>query len=140
MSDDKLASKIKNAKLVLFQSLEEYVDLIARDSVARELSAREIAETATPQRRIYFIQGVDGGPIKIGVANDPQRRLSDLQRTSPVRLQILATEPGDLLEEAALHQKFKSDRMHGEWFNDTPALRDHIASLTSGSELRAVAS
>jgi hypothetical protein len=132
MSDETLAYKIKNAKLVLFQSLEEYVDLVTQDSLARELARREGIGAITSQRCVYFIQGVDGGPIKIGVANDPAKRLGDLQRTSPVRLQILATQEGDLFLEGQLHGKFKKDRLHGEWFNDSPALRDHIASLTHG--------
>ncbi|MEJ7814338.1 MAG: hypothetical protein WKF53_04080, partial [Rubrobacter sp.] len=38
---------------------------------------------------LYFIQGVDGGPIKIGIAFDVWGRFRDVQACSPVPLRML---------------------------------------------------
>lgn len=77
----------------------------------------------------YFIQGVDGGPIKIGRSVDPLSRLSSLQTGSPVVLKMLATVPGELLPEEALHKAFADLRTHGEWFSADPQLLSLIESL-----------
>lgn len=52
---------------------------------------------------VYFIQAVEGGPIKIGFAQDPQKRLAEIQRMSPVPLQVLKVIPGDRNLEGAIH-------------------------------------
>lgn len=81
---------------------------------------------------VYFIQGVDGGPIKIGKANDPLRRLACIQAYSPVPLRILAVEPGGMRREYTLHRQFKAARLHGEWFEPTPTLLRIIARAQKG--------
>lgn len=79
---------------------------------------------------IYFIQGVDGGPIKIGLSGNPTARLRTLQRTSPVVLEILCAVPGDRSLEAFFHDQFAIGRLHGEWFSeDTPALDRLIETI-----------
>lgn len=65
---------------------------------------------------VYFIQGVDGGPIKIGYARNPEARLKDLQLASPVQLRLLAIVDGGKPRETELHQRFAHLRSHGEWF------------------------
>ena len=70
---------------------------------------------------IYFIQSEKGGPIKIGHTRRlPATRLEELQRTCPVRLQLLGRRPGSTSEEAKLHRILKQYRLHGEWFLDHP--------------------
>jgi hypothetical protein len=73
---------------------------------------------------VYFIQAVNGGPIKIGTAIDPKKRLASLQLSCPFRLKILATRPGGERLERSLHRRFAAYRLHGEWFEpNTPGLR-----------------
>jgi len=81
---------------------------------------------------VYFIQAVSGGPIKIGKADDPQRRLYDLQAMNPTKLQILATVDGGQRREYELHVRFKGSRLHGEWFEPTPELLSLISDLKAG--------
>lgn len=52
---------------------------------------------------VYFIQAEHGGPVKIGWARDPAKRLRELQTGSPHRLVVRATIAGALADEAALH-------------------------------------
>lgn len=71
---------------------------------------------------VYFIQAVDGGPIKIGSSGNPDMRLSDLQVANPKVLRILATMPGGTPQEWALHEQFKKYRVQGEWFTPAPEI------------------
>lgn len=68
---------------------------------------------------VYFIQqGGAEGPVKIGHATDPVKRLKMLQTGSPYPLALLATFGVDDMkgQERNLHQQFKHVRMAGEWF------------------------
>jgi hypothetical protein len=77
-------------------------------------------------RPVYFVQA-DGGPIKIGLAANPRRRVADLQTSSPYPLRLVATLPGQgAMGESALHAKFAHLRMHGEWFEPAPELLAYI--------------
>lgn len=78
-------------------------------------------------RSIYFMQAVDGGPIKIGLSGDPASRLRAVQTTSPVELELLAEIPGSVEMERKFHDWFAPGRLHGEWFSEeTPALAELI--------------
>lgn len=72
---------------------------------------------------IYFIRPVGrAGPIKIGCASNPMRRLSDHQRGSPVRLELIGLLEGQHETEHQLHWEFRDCHVHGEWFKPHPDL------------------
>lgn len=77
---------------------------------------------ASETRRVYLIQPVHGGLVKIGSAYSPTSRLDEIQRMSPVPLQVVATIPGGYAVETELHQRFADDRSHGEWFRPSEEL------------------
>jgi hypothetical protein len=72
---------------------------------------------------VYFAQGVDGGPIKIGWSSTlPEERLKSLQVGSPAKLKIISrVEFANRRLEVDLHLEFSDDRLHGEWFE--PSVR-----------------
>lgn len=81
-------------------------------------------------RWIYFIRmGIDG-PVKIGSAVNPEKRLGQLQTANPYRLTLMAKVPWIAGEEQRLHEAFRHAQMVGEWFRPEPELIAHIASLT----------
>lgn len=68
---------------------------------------------------VYFIKA--GKFLKIGISEDPERRLSQLQTGSPMKLTLSETvkvrterEAKDV--ECAMHLHFRGSRIHGEWF------------------------
>lgn len=87
-----------------------------------ELSACEDA-MARGEQLVYFMQGIEGGPIKIGIAVDPDERLQQLQFQGPLRLVVRHAMPGGAALELELHLRFSRSRLWGEWFAPVPDLR-----------------
>lgn len=73
-------------------------------------------------RYVYFIQAGEDGPVKIGVAAEPFKRLAELQTGNPARLRVVAIIEGDTGIEKALHERFAEHRLEGEWFKPTHVL------------------
>jgi len=68
---------------------------------------------------IYFAQGVNGGPVKIGAARDVENRLQELQVGSPIILRVMKQITNvDMFAEGKLHKKYADYRLHGEWFDE----------------------
>lgn len=77
---------------------------------------------------LYLMQAADGtGPIYIGVAGDPIRRLQFHQSSSPVELVLLETAPGWPVHEAALHRSLWPFRVRGSWYEDCPEVRTALS-------------
>jgi hypothetical protein len=85
---------------------------------------------------VYFIQAESGGPIKIGHSDDPTLRLKSLQTAHPYRLVLLLSVPASTGTEAALHKRFATYRLRGEWFRPVRPLREMIRHWRSTSEGR----
>ena len=73
--------------------------------------------------KIYFIQAVSGGPVKIGKTMGPEKRLRGLQTAASEMLILQGTiTTRTRLTESALHERFRSARIRGEWFRPSPEL------------------
>lgn len=72
---------------------------------------------------VYFIQGEDGGPIKIGYTTDLGERLLSLQASSPVMLRTISCFPATMDDERELHKAFEYCRSHFEWFHPDDSLQ-----------------
>jgi hypothetical protein len=85
---------------------------------------------------VYFVQGAVGSQIKIGKSKNLQSRLIGLQTGNPIPLKVLLFAPGS---EAYLHQRFKFDRVQGEWFSPSFPLLTFISraivELRSGTNI-----
>lgn len=66
---------------------------------------------------VYLIQCVESGAVKIGHADDPVKRLAQLQTGNPGTLALLGSFRGGAVEEGELHTRFAGDRLQGEWFD-----------------------
>lgn len=84
---------------------------------------REAEEVSQGERAgyVYFVQS-DAGTWKIGMSDNPIRRMRELQVASSARLSLFHTIKTDDCAklESALHKVFKSSpphqHIHGEWF------------------------
>lgn len=76
---------------------------------------------------IYFVQPVDGGPVKIGTATDVARRLSQLEAHYGAPLALLGTMEGGRAEEREIHARFSHLRFgRTEQFRPAPDLMEFI--------------
>jgi hypothetical protein len=66
---------------------------------------------------VYAIRPRAGGLTKIGLADDPYRRIRNLQNASPVEMTVVDLVHGGRDVEGAYHDHYFAKRAHGEWFD-----------------------
>lgn len=72
---------------------------------------------------VYFIQADEDGPIKIGfTADDPKKRLNQLQTGNPATLKLLGAIKGSIAREREFHADLAEWRLQGEWFQPHPTV------------------
>jgi hypothetical protein len=90
----------------------------------RELAATQGEKVLPPDSVVYFIQRGRMGPIKIGTTVNLVGRLSSLSANGS---DVLLTLRGSYVEERALHEVFKADRIdRTEWFRPSEDLLSFI--------------
>lgn len=92
---------------------------------------------------VYFVQGMEGGPIKIGYTNNLDSRLRTMQCGSPSILLVLAYMPGTPHIEAGLHLQYDDLKVRKtgcgrEWFYPEPALMSFISEIQSRSQFELI--
>jgi len=92
--------------------------------LAAAVNAFALKQAQAKRRFVYFLQCDDR--IKIGIARNPPRRLRKLQTGNAGELKLLAVIAGDADLERAIHEKFESARVFGEWFVMCPELEEFI--------------
>lgn len=78
---------------------------------------------------VYFIQAGEDGPVKIGVAKNPEKRLPALQVNCVAKLRPLGVVNGDRETERSLHARFAASRVRGEWFGLSAELQEFTRHL-----------
>ena len=100
---DEIISRVKGAKEVI-AALEDF----------------EIPENL-PTMFVYAIRNKHTGRIKLGISENPERRLKELQIGNDCELELLAYREAAnrFKDEKAIHNRHQHLRVRGEWF-DTP--------------------
>ena len=62
----------------------------------------------------YFIGNIKNNFVKIGKSDNPENRLTILQIGCPFKLELIYST--DKYSEKELHEKFKEEKINGEWF------------------------
>lgn len=116
----------------------ELEQLVEKDGIC-EFDTEKLAQTlklwgvmsiASEEGCVYFIRSEKTHAIKIGfTAGQVEDRLRALQTAHPYNLQVLATSCGNREYERALHVRFASLRLKGEWFEPHPDLLAFISVL-----------
>lgn len=71
---------------------------------------------------LYFIQSGTGGPVKIGYTKQLATRLKAIHKMNGGSVRFLGALAGTLEDEKRFHEKYASDRLHGEWFRLSPEI------------------
>lgn len=74
------------------------------------------------------------GLLKIGISEDPTDRAHTLTLQSGERVEVVhrveySTRDAARFAEARAHHRFAAHRTFGEWFTDTPEIREYVARL-----------
>jgi len=86
---------------------------------------------------VYFIQQINGGPIKIGKANDPLARLKILQAGNPNQLVLIGVCKASHMGEKLFHKLFDKYSLGREWFEPCEELLIFLDNLPTGAEVAA---
>jgi len=73
---------------------------------------------------IYFLKAES--KIKIGYTDDPNKRISSIQVSSPFPFEVLLIIDGNYEKEKELHFAFKEFRTSGEWFELSESIKFFI--------------
>jgi hypothetical protein len=100
-----------------------------RQFPAEAISRLEAEIKKIDRRRVflYFFEMEGQSRIKIGIADDWHARLLNLQSASPFRLRRLLVLNFFVGFERPMHRRFAASHVRGEWFRDTPEIRNFIA-------------
>ena len=76
----------------------------------------------TDMKHYVYVIGIPEGPVKIGVSNNPENRVGNLQPGCPFPLQLLSKYPAKdrahaFEHERNFHTKYRKYRLVGEWFD-----------------------
>ncbi len=74
------------------------------------------------QGHVYFARNIMGN-IKVGYSSDVSRRMVELQTSA------IATTPGSIALEHAIHEMLKDSRIEGEWYRPTEEVNGLIELL-----------
>jgi len=66
--------------------------------------------------------------VKIGFSDDVLKRISQIQTSSPYKIEVMSVIHGDYDKEKELHKLFKQYRASGEWFYLSEEILDYIKS------------
>ena len=73
-------------------------------------------------KKLYLILARELDRVKIGLSENPELRLKQLQTGSPSKLDLFAFKPSKnaSIQERELHEQYKEKIVHGEWFQLKP--------------------
>lgn len=77
------------------------------------------------EQLVYLVSN-EAGHVKVGVAKDVARRLTNLQIASSTDLTLVLAMPGGPGLEREIHTRWAAARLRGEWFRVTPEIAAEI--------------
>jgi len=92
--------------------------------------------TDNPSGQNVYVIEHEHGYVKIGVSDNPIRRVSDLQTGCPYELnvigQINTSDPFDV--ESRLHEKYQQREKRGEWYKLSAREKARLVALCDLSQ------
>ena len=91
-----------------------------------EQQINEFVNNAERLEFVYFIQGENGGPIRIGCTVNPIFRLKSLQKGYPDKLKLLLVISAPFTASEEIKKAFKKHKLKGDWFKPDEEIFDEI--------------
>lgn len=93
---------------------------------AATMHAAASVRAGKPGAFVYFV--LYGQRVKIGTCQNVKARLAALSTGIPGRAKVYYVTPGNRQLEKDLHDLFAVDRISGEWFQFSKAIKDWIST------------
>lgn len=107
--------------------MEQLAQLKAQEAYLKARYHPRFANRQAKNKYLYFI--ACGDAVKIGISDNPEARLKELQTGAPARMRIIAKFEQRGQDEATLHNQLAHLHLYGEWFRHTSEIDDLIKSL-----------
>lgn len=103
-----------------------------REQVDREFRACHVWTSGRTQF-VYLAHATTTTSYKIGITSDVKQRETNLTNSGPVPVKMLRYLRGSRFLELQLHNFYKANSTHGEWFkfDDIAPVLTHLTHLTS---------
>ncbi len=95
------------------------IDPDAADAWVKEHHPKSVAFGR--ESLVYLAQRDTDDAVKIGWADDVERRLREIRKVEQCSVCLVAAVPGDKPLEQRMHRHFEPRRLKGEWFNISPS-------------------
>ena len=95
------------------------VDIIKAGRVAEVLNLLNSIDVDDIDVRYVYVMEDSDGNLKIGISNNPERRLTEIQAANAKPVRIVAVKEckkRKYQDEVELHNKCEEHRIHGEWY------------------------
>lgn len=129
-------AKILNTSSATIARMEQGYQMPGQDLAKRieNISSGAVKVSDLRQRghepRVYFIQCVPDGPIKVGVVFSHMRqRMNQIQLNCPYIVKTLGTVAGGYDLELKVKHDLEPWGIHGEWFRPVPQVKAYIRKL-----------
>lgn len=84
--------------------------------ILKKLHKKNLIDLKTDDKDLYLMGDSDCSVMKIGISNNPKKRLKNIMTSNPMDINILYISKRNSHREAEAHFKFKDIRLSGEWF------------------------
>ena len=95
----------------------------------RDIKINEYAKKMKVNDFVYFVQGENGGSIRIGYTINPTVTLKSLQNGYPDTLKLLVVIPGSEDKVLEYFNKFSKYKLKGGWYKPVKEIFDEIETL-----------
>jgi hypothetical protein len=131
-----------SSAIFLFRNIDSFeirihLNPLPFDRLSRDVSAPQVIHisgkklTSRNAGYVYLLKEINGNHYKIGCTRDPNDRRKTFNVKLPFEAAYICLIPSQDMHalESALHYRFASKRVNGEWFSLSPADVQYIQSL-----------
>lgn len=106
---------------------------LTKQRISQIINPKPYVAYKTFNRFVYFILAREVNRIKIGMTISVQKRLENLKRASPIKLELIGVIEGGRKKEKELHLRFRGFHIQSEWFEYEKPIQDYIESINRGT-------
>lgn len=107
----------ENSNLYRIKFIEKFEEL---DLQVKLMLAKQSIYSNQNKQHVYVIKNENTGLVKVGISDNPEKRMRTLSNQSGCKLSLVYNSPkcaNAFAIEQSIHKMYKDDREFGEWFS-----------------------